>query len=149
MQPNPAAMQMMPPQFQQPNLQMPNIEDIPEDPDFEMSEAQKEAEKTMNDDQRNRFLLLTSGNSTKIPKPKVKEIMRAVAPENTTISDEVAHYASIATRLFVAELVETAKQFHSGRGPLIPEDIMLSFRKLEEEGKIPGRSSGTRRQYMK
>ena len=142
-------------------MQQPQMQQIPnphplqldpennEEPDFEMTEAQREAEKTMSDEQRKRFDLLTNGTATKIPKSKVKEIISAVLPPNSRIPESVAHVTSIATKLFVAELVETSKQFHTGRGPLLPEDIMLAFRKLEEEGKIPGKSSGHRRQYMK
>ena len=130
-----------------PAVQQP--EDFDDEPEMEVSDAQREAERTMTDDERNRFALLLSNNCTQIPNKKIKEIMEAVAPEGCKISEETSRFAAHATKLFVAELVETAKQFHTGKNPLTPEEIMLSFRKLEEEGKIPGKSSGTRRDYIK
>ena len=151
LQGNPA-MKMAPPmQMQQyPQTIQINTEDLQEEgPDFEITDAQKAAEKVMSDEQRKRFNLLNSADCTKIPKTRIKELMKANAPEGTVVSEETAKIASVAIKLFVIELIETSKKFHTGKGPLLPEDILLGFRKLEEEGKIPGKSSGKIRGYVK
>ena len=134
------------PQMQPQHIPM-DQQDYDEGNEFD-AEKYQDIEKKMSDDQRKRFQLLR-GDATRIPKKQIKDMMKAVAPEKAEVPDNVADTTSKIVKLFVAELVETAKTFHTSKGILEPEDIMLAFHKLEDDGKIPGRSLGKKRAYLK
>jgi hypothetical protein len=57
--------------------------------------------------------------------------------------------AALAVKLFVAELVETAKQMSDSPGPLTPDAIIIAFNEMENHGKIPGKGPGIKRSMLR
>jgi hypothetical protein len=112
------------------------------------SEALKKRFAAMDDDQRARFELFRSGNC-KIPAKWCVEVMQHALPSGVTVQGSAGIVASHATRLFIADLIETAKRMSDNRRPLTPDLIMVAYNEIESHGKIPGKGPGVKRQHVR
>jgi hypothetical protein len=52
-------------------------------------------------------------------------------------------------KLFVADLVETAKRLSDNRRPLTPDLIIIAYNELESHGKRPGKGPGVKRHQIR
>lgn len=123
------------------------------DSDANEEDAQDREEKirialaSRSDKERERFALFRSANC-KIPKAQVLDIVQRAVP-GVTVQKLVGNVAADAARLFVADLIETAKRMSSNKEePLTPDMIMIAYSELEGRGKIPGKGPGIRRSEM-
>lgn len=95
---------------------------------------------TLSNEQMQRLQFFRS--QCKLPTSKVKEIMKEELPPGSSINQEVAIMASKAAKLFIAELVETAKKYTTENTPITPDLIYIAYADLARQRKIPGMISG-------
>jgi hypothetical protein len=102
---------------------------------------------SMSDEQRHRFELFRSANC-RPPVKMVMEILReAVRPAAVQKTSGVV--ACGAARLFAADLIETARRLSDDLRPLSPDMIMIAYSELEQQGKIPGKGPGVKRNSVR
>lgn len=78
----------------------------------------------------------------KLPASKVQEIMKEELPPGSTIKKEAVVIASRAAKLFITELVETAKKYTSENTPITPDLVYIAYSNLTKQRKVPGVISG-------
>lgn len=132
-------------------------EDEHEDQEFKRNEAINKVVSEMTDEQRERFNLFRIGSSCKPPQKRIKEMMlKAVQgysdrnkPDSISVQESAAFVANSAAKLFIADLLETAKSLNDTDHPLTPSLIYLAYNEIDNAGKIPGRGSGIKRAMFK
>jgi hypothetical protein len=125
-----------------------NSADDEEAMENERSEALNKRFAAMDDDQRTRFELFRSRNC-KIPPKWCTETLQRVLPSGTTVQGGAGLVASFAVKLFVADLIETAKRLSNGSRPLTPDLIIVAYNEMESRGKIPGKGTGVKRHQLR
>ncbi|KAK8893955.1 hypothetical protein M9Y10_022384 [Tritrichomonas musculus] len=73
---------------------------------------------------------------------KVQEIMKEELPPGVSIKKDAVSAASRAAKLFIAELIETAKKFSTENNPITPDLIYIAYSDLSKQRKVPGIISG-------
>lgn len=132
-------------------------EDDHDDQEFERNEAINKIVSEMTDEQRERFNLFRIGSSCKPPQKRIKEMMlKAVQgysdrnkPDSISVQESAAFVATAAAKLFIADLLETAKSLNDTDKPITPSLIFLAYNQIDNAGKIPGRGSGIKRAMIK
>ena len=132
-------------------------EDEHEDQEYERNEAINKVVSEMTDEQRERFNLFRLGSSCKIPKNPIKEMMLKTVQgysdrskaDSIAVQDSAAVVATSAARLFIADLLETAKALNDTDKPLTPDLIFLAYNEIDSAGKIPGRGPGIKRAMIR
>lgn len=132
-------------------------DDEHEDQEFERNEAINKVVSEMTDEQRERFNLFRTGSSCKPPQKRIKEMMLKTVqgysdrnkPDSITVQEAAAFVATAAAKLFIADLLETAKSLNDTDQPLTPSLIYLAYNEIDNAGKIPGRGPGIKRAMIK
>jgi hypothetical protein len=125
-----------------------NSDDDDDAGEGDSSEALKKRFAAMDDDQRARFELFRSANC-KVPAKWCVELMQRAVPPGVAVQASAGVVASHAVRLFVADLVETAKRLSDSRRPLTPDLVMVAYNEIESHGKIPGKGPGVKKHYFR
>ncbi|KAK8900026.1 hypothetical protein M9Y10_002349 [Tritrichomonas musculus] len=128
-----------------------------EDQEFERNEAIAKVISEMTDEQRERFNLFRVGSNCKPPQKRIKEMMLKTVqgysdrsrPDSISVQESAAFVASSAAKLFIADLLETAKSLSDSDKPLTPDLIYLAYNEIDNAGKIPGRGSGIKRAMIR
>jgi hypothetical protein len=110
--------------------------------DNERSEALNKRLPLMSAEQRVRFELFGS-TVCKIPPKWCSEVLYRSLPQNSVQANS-ALVASFAVKLFIADLVETAKRLSNNTRPLTPDLIIIAYNEMESHGKIPGKGPGVK-----
>ena len=102
----------------------------------------------MDPEQRQRFNLFRSSNC-KFNQKKVKEMMLQHVPKSVTVQNMTVGMAAYASKLFLADLLETAREISGNNAPLTPDLILMAYSELENAGKIPGKGPGIKRPLIR
>ena len=129
--------------------------DDTDDQEFERSEAIAKVISEMTDEQRERFNLFRVGTACKLPDKRIKEMMlKSVQgyadrskPDSIVVQETSVKLASMAVKLFAADLLETAKSLTNEQ--LTPDIIGIAYNHLVNKGIIPGLGPGVKRPMFK
>ena len=126
-------------------LQIQNFEQINDNDDdiIDQNEIAK-----LNDLERERIEILKSKFSNPSDKD-VKELMKKDLPTGVSFTSEVDKLASRASKYFLIDLINTARQLSGNNLSLTPDLISLAFYLMEEKGKIPGKGNGVKRSHLR
>ena len=117
------------------------------DRNSERSEAIERRKAAMPDDERRdferRFDLFRSRNC-QLSAKEITDMMQKAVP-GAQVFNNAGLIGSWAARLFVAELIETARRLSGNNDPLTPDLILIALSELESHGKIPGKGPGVKR----
>lgn len=99
----------------------------------------------MTNEQRTRFDIFQK--TCKFSQNRIKEMMENVVP-GTKVQQKSAFVASLAVRLFAAELIELARDLSGNDEPLTQDLIMIALNEIIEKGTIPGKGPGIKRSQV-
>lgn len=121
------------------------MSDFDDDDDLSPDQIQKlrteQIKKNLSPEQMQRLDFFQT--QCKLPRQKViKNIMKEELPPGIIIKEEAAFVASRAAKLFIAELVETAKKYTTENIPITPDLIYIAYAELARQRKVPGMISG-------
>ncbi|OHT09529.1 hypothetical protein TRFO_21577 [Tritrichomonas foetus] len=126
--------------------------DETEDQEAERNEATNKLIAEMTDEQRERYNLFQSTNC-KFNSKKISEMMKQSIPDSTQnqikIQSSAGFVTTQAAKLFIADLLETARDLSGNNDPLTPDLIMVAYNEMENAGKIPGKGSGVKRAQIR
>eukprot|EP00048_Salpingoeca_helianthica_P017699 m.238615 g.238615 ORF g.238615 m.238615 type:complete len:169 (-) comp21892_c0_seq1:229-735(-) len=83
------------------------------------------------------FLQYKAFRNTKLPKAEVKKVMRAAGVTTQTPSDNVVNVMGGITKVFIAQIIEAARQQVPPEQPLEPRHIRAALRQLRALGHDP------------
>lgn len=115
----------------------------------ERAEAMKKQIAEMTDEERERFYLFRDSKNCKLPQAKILEMMKSAVPSSVTIQSDAAWIGTSAAKLFIADLVETARSLSGNKDPLTPDLIMLAYNEIDHAGKLPGKVAGVKRPSLR